>query len=507
MPQSRTKKALLNANFELCLELVTAICSFILPRLILSHFGSAYNGITQSITQFIGCVALLKSGIGSVTRAALYKPLAEKNAHGISEIVNATESFMRKIAVIFSVAVIAFAAVYPFIVRENFNWLFSFTLVLVLSISTFAQYFFGFTYQMVLQADQRNYIISLVTIFSTILNTCIASLLIILGASIHIVKLGSAAVFILPPFFYMFYVRRAYNIDKRVTPNDKLISQRWDAFGHQLANFINLNTDVVIVTVLLGVKEVSVYTVYYMIANSVKKIINAVSGGSSAAFGNLLARGENELLKKRFEQYEFLIITMATVLFTIAAILFLPFIALYTKGITDVNYFRPSVVVMMCLAEFFMCTKIPYEQIVFVAGHFKQTKNKAYTEAAINIVLSVICVYFFGLIGVLIGTAAASLYRMVQYHIYVSKYIIPRPKRTLVYKMIFAALCCLLSYAATSFLPLSDISSYLSWGFYAVCVSIITLLIAIALIAVMFRNEMKGLLELFISIGKRSKRK
>ena len=85
--ESRSKKALRNTFFQLLLEVVTAICGLILPRLILSRFGSAYNGITQSITQFISCVALLKSGIGSVTRAALYKPLAANDSEGISAII------------------------------------------------------------------------------------------------------------------------------------------------------------------------------------------------------------------------------------------------------------------------------------------------------------------------------------------------------------------------------------------------------------------------------------
>ena len=98
------------------LEIVTAICGLILPRLILSNFGTTYNGITQSISQFISCVALLKTGIGSVTRAALYKPLAANDSNGISEVVNATESFMKKIAFGFLGGVILFAIVYPILI-------------------------------------------------------------------------------------------------------------------------------------------------------------------------------------------------------------------------------------------------------------------------------------------------------------------------------------------------------------------------------------------------------
>ena len=142
----RTKKALLNTASALLLEIVTIVCGFILPRLILATFGSKYNGITSSITQFLSYIALLKSGIGGVTRASLYKPLQEKNTDEISAIVKATESFMRRVAKIFAVFIIIFAAAFPFVVSEEFSWGFSFSLVLILGFGTFSQYYFGITY-------------------------------------------------------------------------------------------------------------------------------------------------------------------------------------------------------------------------------------------------------------------------------------------------------------------------------------------------------------------------
>ena len=79
----RSKKLALNTLFSLLEELVAIICGFILPRLILSAFGSKYNGITTSITQFLSCAVLLRAGIGGVTRAALYKPLANHDKNKI----------------------------------------------------------------------------------------------------------------------------------------------------------------------------------------------------------------------------------------------------------------------------------------------------------------------------------------------------------------------------------------------------------------------------------------
>ena len=171
MKKSRTKRAFLNVASSIAGEFVSLACGLILPRLILSNYGSAYNGITSSITQFISYISLMKAGIGGATAVALYKPLAENDNIKISEVLAATEEFMRKIAMLFAAFVIVFACVYPLLVVKEFGWLFTAALVLIISISTFGQYYFGFTYQMLLSADQKDYITTCLNILTTIVNT------------------------------------------------------------------------------------------------------------------------------------------------------------------------------------------------------------------------------------------------------------------------------------------------------------------------------------------------
>lgn len=288
----RSKKALYNMTASIGYEVIAVICGLILPRLILSHFGSSYNGITTSITQFLSCVALLKGGVGAVTRASLYKPLAEKNTYEISAIVNATSKFMKKIALIFLGAIFIFAALYPFLVKDEFEWLFSFTLVLILGISTFIQYYFGLAYQFLFEADQKQYVLMLTQAFATILNTLLAAILIYAGAGIHIVKLGSALAFSLNPIFIFLYAKHKYKVDKTVKPNNSAISQRWDAFAQSVAYFIHNNTDVIVLTFFTNTKEVSVYTVYNYVIFNIRNVISSLVMGFGAAFGNMLAKGE-----------------------------------------------------------------------------------------------------------------------------------------------------------------------------------------------------------------------
>ena len=141
----RGKKVAINTVCSLAQEFVSVICGFILPRLILATFGSKYNGLIASITQFLSCAVLLRSGLGGVTRAALYKPLALYDHVNICSIVNATDRYMKRIGMILAVLILVFATLYPILIRNEFGWFFTFSLVIIIGASTFAESFFGIT--------------------------------------------------------------------------------------------------------------------------------------------------------------------------------------------------------------------------------------------------------------------------------------------------------------------------------------------------------------------------
>ena len=70
---SRKKRLYLNTLTSLVFQVTTVICGFILPRLILKHYGSEVNGIISSINQFLVLISFLDLGVGSVVQSSLYK--------------------------------------------------------------------------------------------------------------------------------------------------------------------------------------------------------------------------------------------------------------------------------------------------------------------------------------------------------------------------------------------------------------------------------------------------
>ena len=496
---SRTKKAFRNSSVALLGQGVSLICSFILPRLILTNFGSNYNGITTSISQFIECVVLLRAGVGGVTRAALYRPLVEHDVVRINGIINATQCFMRKVAFLFAIGLFVFACIYPFFVVKEFDWLFTSTLVLILGISTFAQNYFGITYQILIEADQKSYIYTLLSIISTILNTVFAVLLINYGAGIHIVKLGSAIAFSINPLMLFFYVKKAYHLDSSIPQDISAIRQRWDAFAQQVATFITSNTSIIVLTIFTNLSEVSVYSVYYLIAGRLTILVQTFTNGIDAAFGNILAKQESQALQDNFRVYEQLLFTISTFAFGCAMFLIEPFIMVYTKGVNDVEYSRIFFGMLLCFNQFLFCIRLQYQMITYTAGHFKQTRNGAIFEAIMNIMVSIVLTIYFGLIGVAIGSFCAYSFRTFQYALYSSKNILRRSIWTVLKLLTVSIIELVITFILFQIIKhlsfFHVINGYAKWTILAICIATVHGTIIIFFSLIFFRKQFRMMLE------------
>lgn len=475
----RSRKALYNSISALLLEFISIICGFILPRVILSAFGSTYNGLTTSITQFLSVVTLLRAGVGGVTRAALYKPLAESNMDRVSAIVNATQKFMKKIAWIFAVGLVAFSFIYPLVVRDSFDYWFSCALVLIMGIATFVQYYFAITYQMLVIADQRQYITAIIQSFTLILNLIVSILLIRNGCGIHLVKLGSAVVYCLNPLITVIYIKRKYKLDKRITPDNSAISQRWDAFAHQIAAYIQENTDVMVLTVFSTIAEVSVYSVYYMIANGVKKLLATFTAGIEAMFGNMIALNDYDGLRRNMVRIEYILFSLGTIAYSCLFILIIPFVKVYTLGITDANYTRPVFALVLTASQFVGCVRTPYQNLIDAAGHFKQTRNSATIEATLNITISVLAVIKFGLLGVAIGTLVSTIYRTIYLMMYASKNILQKTNLSFIKRTFVSLLEIASIYFLMNLIVNINVTDYSSWFIYAIIAGLVSCIVVL----------------------------
>ena len=494
MSAGRTKNATLNILFAIILQLVTFVRGLILPYKIIHEYGSDINGLVSSITQFLTYISLLEAGVGTIFRSSLYKPLADGDTEKVSGVINEQKRFYRKIGLVFVFYVIALCFIYPLIAKTKISTEYIVSFILILSISTFAEYFISLPYVSLLSADQKVRISYIVSIVYTIVNILVALFWVWLKADIRLIYLSMCVIGLLRPLFYWLYVKKHYNLSKTAAPDASALKQRWNGMVHHVSYYVHTNTDSAILTIFVGTAMVSVYNVYGAIIFGMERLITSVSAGTAAGIGNVLVSGDKKTIDRTVDLFEFVQSAATTVLFTITALMIMPFIKLYTSDMTDINYIYPEFAYVLVCAEAIYCFRCIYSTISTNANKFKETQLGAILECVVNLVLSLILTLAcgMGLLGIAIGTLAGMFVRYLAEVLFLSKNVINRSVlkafKSLLVNACIAAVSVLICHFALNY---DTINSLSNWIIFAIISSFVVIAVAIPVYLIFNNSEMK----------------
>ena len=503
--KSRTQKAFLNMSTSLIAQIVSIICGLITPRLILTNFGSTYNGVTASATQFLGMLNVLTLGITGATRVALYKPLAEDDVLTVSRLMKASKQYMRKISMCVVVYIALLCIVYPFVSKNDLTWAQNAALILIVGISSLANYLFGVNNTILLQASQSNYVTNIADTIKIIINTICTALLIGVGCSIYIVKLGSSLIYFIVPLVISIYIHRKFSLTNECEPLETEGKSRKAVAAHSIANIIHDNVDLVTLTFFVDAKVISVYTVYNTIVSKIKMLLRVFTSGMEAAFGDMWVKREYDTLAKSFKTYEYMMFTLTTVIFSCVGILLLPFVRVYTSGVNDINYILPTFAALITMAEGIYCIRQPYMTLVYATGSYEQTKKVAVVEAAINLILSIVLVNIMGISGVIIATIVANLFCTSMFIYFTSKSILKRSISVVILRVIWVLLCIALTTVLSNIIgkAIAYSVSWIGWLVEAIIVFTISVVITLLMSLLFYRDDLLSLMKKALSVIKK----
>lgn len=488
----RKKRLLYNTISSLVYQLTAIICGFLVPRLVLKSFGSEVNGLVNSITQFLGVISFLELGVGAVVQSSLYKPLVEKREDDVSKIIASANKFFTKLGQILLVYVVFLVILYPMFTGREFGFAYTATLIIAISISSFARYFFGIVNRLLLTADQRGYIQYNAQTLAVICNTIVCFILIYFGCSIQIIKLTTSLIYLLQPFLVYLYVKNNYNINKKIKYEEEPIQQKWNGIAQHLAAVILDGTDTIVLTLFATLSDVSIYSVYYLVVKGVKQLFLSITNGITSLIGELWARQELSKLYKVFSWTEWIVHTGTTFIFGLTAILIVPFVRVYTAGVSDANYVQPLFASLIVAANAGHCLRLPYNIVILAAGHYKQTQNNYIIVAIINIVVSIATVKVWGLVGVAIGTLVAMVYQTVWMAVYDSKHLIKWPLKNFFKQIFVDIVVVIIGVYSTRMVNMQGVS-YLAWLVLAIKTTIIWSFIVIIINAIFYHSKVQSI--------------
>jgi Na+-driven multidrug efflux pump len=437
----------------------------------------------------LSVITLLDLGVGAVVQAALYKPLLNNDNERISAIYYSAKRYFNIIAWILVIYVLALCTYYGiFKTSAEYSWIFTTTLILSISINYFAQYYFGICNTLLLNADQRIYIVTIVNLLGLILNAAATIILIGLGSTVQIVQLASSVVFLIKPIILQIYVRKIYDIHKPKIISGDSLPNRWSGLAQHIATTITTSVDTVILTLASSFQFLSVYHVYVMPLNSIRNLIEITSTSFKSYFGNIYAKGDKEELIREFDTYETAMHFVVSVVFSTVLVTLVPFALVYTNVVTDINYRDELFSILITVAYAIYSLRVTYTNIIFSAGKFRETQSYSIVEVILNVAISVILVFPLGLSGVAIGTAISSFYRLLMSVIYLSKDVLHR-KIMYFLKKSGADCVCYIAIILISKCFYFSVNTFFDWVVYAAIVFLSSLVIAFAVFSLLLRDS------------------
>lgn len=505
----RSEQAFKNMAANLFLQIVVFISGIILPRFILQAYGSSINGMITSVNQFLTYLGLAEAGVATASVVALYTPLALGRKDEVNSILSAARKFYNRSGVLFLSLTAVLVFIYPFFISGQLDNSLVRWMIVVLAGSTLVDYFFLGKYRVLLMANQEGYVVALIQSAGTVANMVVSIGLIYAGASVLAVKAVATGVYVLRLFLVKAYAKKKYpDLDFHAQPAEGALKQKNAALFHQVVTIIVNNTDTTILTICLGSRsllEVSVYGIYMLVVNAVNQLLTSFSNGLTAGFGEVIARREEETLKKSYSDYEYMFFLIFFVVVACMGVLLIPFISVYTIDMKDVQYVRPVIAVLFTLLVFLQNVRIPGLTIICAAGHYKETRYQAGLEAAINIVVSLALVWSMGMTGVLLGTVCSYGYRSFEIILYTNRHLIPGTAKTAFSRIIRNLVVTAVLIAAGIWLIPQNMTSFINWFIYAVAAGVVSVVLVVGVNYIAEPQEFKNLILRILGIVSRKK--
>lgn len=419
------RKALKNLLFTALQQAIVIAFGLILPRLFVVNYGSEVNGLLTSLSQFLVCLNLFEAGIGSATIQALYRPVALDDWDAISGIMAASSRYYKRTGWLYLAGLLALTVCYPLVVDSTLPFGTVCGAVFFSGIGNVVLFYFQSKYSCLLQADGKTYILTNLSTLVTVLTSLSKIILIYWGANIVLILAAAFVLQCLQIAYVLRYVRSYAHLHLNVPPNEQALAQKNSVLVHQISTLIFRNTDVMILTIVCGLRVVSVYSMFKLVTSHLESVLNIPMSSVDFLMGQTF-QTDKTLYIKRVDLAESYYNALLYSLFSVALFLFLPFIRIYTRGVTDINYADPWLAVLFVLVSLLDKSRVPMNNTINYAGHYRATLPYTILESAINLATSLIGVYFLGIYGVLLGTVAALAYRTNQIILYTNRVILNR---------------------------------------------------------------------------------
>ena len=136
------KKIKYNLIVGIASQIIILLLGIIVPKLVLTNYGSEINGLLSSVTNIYAYIAIVEAGIAASACQALYKPIVNNEQKDINAILSATNKYYHKTGIIYLLLIFLFSLSFPLFIKTDISYLTVLLVILFNGFGNVVNYFF-----------------------------------------------------------------------------------------------------------------------------------------------------------------------------------------------------------------------------------------------------------------------------------------------------------------------------------------------------------------------------
>lgn len=407
MKMEKTKNASRNIVFGVSLKVYQILLPFIMRTVMMYTIGVEYLGLNSLFTSVLQVLNLAELGVGSAMVFSMYKPIAEDDSITICALMKLYRTYYRVIGGIILVVGLLLTPFMPKLISgtipEDMNIYFLYLLNLLATVLTY----WLFAYRnSVLQAHQRNDLISKVTLVTDTVKYLlqIAALVVLHDYYCYvIVLLLTQALNNVLTAIIAKRVFPQYNPEGKLAQNEikQINGKIRDLFTSKLGYTIVSSADTIVISAFLGLTVLAQYQNYYYIMSSIIGFMSIIYASITAGVGNSMITKSVDQNYREYCVFSLLVSFVSGICGACFLCLYQPFMTLWMGE----NLLLPfSLVVLLCvyfwIYEYIMMASV-YKD---AGGIWHQDRFRPLISGVVNLALNLATVRFIGLYGIVLST-------------------------------------------------------------------------------------------------------
>ena len=412
---SRTTNTLFNFTSSMGGQFLTILMHFIVRTVFINTLGKSYLGIGGLFNNILQMLSLAEFGVGSAIIYKLYEPLAKKDTKRIAVLMK----FYKTVYRVIGLAVLTIGALLipflPVLIKNyerlealHINAAFIFMLYLMKTVSSYL--FFAYK-SAIIKADQKQYLINVISYFFTLSATILQIISLILTRNFTLYVIIMIVQIISQNIVCARLADRMYpyinDPNTESLPKDEVREVFKDCgalFLYKLNGVVLKATDNIVLSIFLGLEMVAVYSNYYVLYTTLSTLFNQIFNSVSHSLGNLHACESEE---KQYRIFKSTFLITAILGSTAGVGIFVVSNELVYSWIGGEWVLPQPFALLMGIEVFTLAFRLSISKFRTTMGLFQQAKFRPVAGMIINLVVSVALVNVLGIVGVLIGTVVS----------------------------------------------------------------------------------------------------